>query len=92
MRPLEKSMIAQGSSTISFIRMLGGAAGVSLCGIVLQWRMAVHAADPTLNTKAAQLISFHECFALLTALCLLALLAATQLRSPHSDATKTKPD
>ena len=83
MRPLEKSMIAQGSSAISFIRMLGGAAGVSLCGIVLQWRMAVHSADPALSAKAVQLISFHECFALLVGFCLIALVAATQLRSPH---------
>ena len=90
MRPLDKSLIAQGSSTISFIRMLGGAAGVSLCGIVLQWRTAVHTADPTLNAKAAQLIAFHECFALLTALCLIALVAATQLRSPHPPAAKAE--
>ncbi len=89
MRPLDKSLIAQGSSTISFIRMLGGAAGVSLFGIVLQWRMEVHAADPTLNDKAAHLIAFHECFALLTALCLIAMAAATQLRAPHPAASKS---
>ncbi|WP_353234997.1 DHA2 family efflux MFS transporter permease subunit [Diaphorobacter ruginosibacter] len=82
MRPLEKTLIAQGAGTISFIRMLGGAAGVSLCGIVLQWRMAVHAADTTLPTEAGRLAAFHECFVLLTALCLIALAAATQLRAP----------
>jgi len=80
MRPLDKSLIAQGAGTISFIRMLGGAAGVSLIGIVLQWRLAVHAADAALDAKAGQLMAFHECFALLTALCLVALAAATQLR------------
>ena len=44
MRPLDKALISQGSSAISFIRMLGGAAGVSLCGIVLEWRLAAHGA------------------------------------------------
>jgi hypothetical protein len=28
--------VPQGSSAINFLRMLGGAAGVSLCGIVLE--------------------------------------------------------
>lgn len=36
MRPLDKELISQGSSVIGFVRMLGGAAGVSLCGIVLE--------------------------------------------------------
>lgn len=82
MRPLDKTLIAQGSSTISFIRMLGGAAGVGLSGIVLQWRMTVHAANAALSPQAAQLKAFHECFAMLTLLCLLAFVAATQLRPP----------
>ena len=42
MRPLDKTLISQGSSVIGFVRMLGGAAGVSLCGIVLEWRLGVH--------------------------------------------------
>lgn len=86
MRPLDKTLIAQGSSTISFIRMLGGAAGVSLAGIVLEWRLAVHAAEAGVDAKAAQISAFHECFGLLTALCLLALAAATQLRAPKVQA------
>lgn len=86
MRPLDKSLIAQGSSTISFIRMLGGAAGVSLFGVVLQWRMEVHEADATLSTQAAHLLAFHECFVLLTVLCLIAMAAATQLRSSQPEA------
>lgn len=81
MRPLDKALIAQGASTISFVRMLGGATGVGVCGIVLEWRLAVQAAQPGLNAAAARTAAFHECFALLTVLCLLALLAATQLRS-----------
>jgi hypothetical protein len=38
MRPLDKALIPQGASAINFLRMLGGAAGVSLCAIVLEWR------------------------------------------------------
>ena len=33
MRPLDKSLISQGSSAIGFLRMLGGAAGVSHHGV-----------------------------------------------------------
>ena len=86
MRPLDKALITQGSSTLSFIRMLGGAAGVSLCGVVLQWRLSAHAAHSGLASQAARMTAFHESFALLTALCLIALAAATQMRSrpqPH---------
>ena len=88
MRPLERTLLPQGSSTISFIRMLGGAIGVGLCGIVLEWRLAVQAADPSLSALQARITAFHESFAMLTGLCLLAFIAATQLRSaaPHKPA------
>lgn len=88
MRPLERTLLPQGSSTISFIRMLGGAIGVGLCGIVLEWRLAVQAADPSLSALQARITAFHESFAMLTGLCLLAFVAATQLRSaaPHKPA------
>ncbi len=82
MRPLDKALISQGSGTISFIRMLGGAIGVGLCGIVLEWRLDVQMANPALTAVEARMAAFHESFVMLTALCLLAFLAATQLRSP----------
>ena len=81
LRPLERSLISQGASTISFIRMLGGAAGVGLSGIVLEWRLAVHTAEMALTLPQARLQAFHETFWLLTLLCLLALCAASQLRA-----------
>lgn len=84
MRPLDKALIAQGASTISFIRMLGGAIGVGLCGIVLEWRLAAQAANPSLTDLQARVAAFHESFVMLTVLCLLAFAAATQLRSPSS--------
>lgn len=88
LRPLDKTLIAQGASTLSFIRMLGGALGVGLCGIVLEWRLAVQAANPALSVVEARTAAFHESFGMLTALCLLAFAAATQLRPP---AAKPRP-
>jgi EmrB/QacA subfamily drug resistance transporter len=83
-RSLDKALIPQGSSVISFIRMLGGAAGVSLCGIVLEWRLNVHGDNlAAAATSAARLAAFHESFVLLAALCALALVAAWQLREPQ---------
>jgi EmrB/QacA subfamily drug resistance transporter len=91
MRALDPALIPQGSSAINFLRMLGGAAGVSLCGILLEWRIAAHGdslANPA--TSAARLAAFNEVFWVLSALCALAVLAAWQLRSPHpADRPKT---
>jgi len=81
MRPLPKALIPQGASGINFVRMLGGAAGVSLCAVVLEWRLAAHGdslANPA--TSAARLAAFDEVFMLLAGLCALAICAAWQLR------------
>lgn len=84
MRPLDKALISQGSSAISFIRMLGGAAGVSLCGIVLEWRLAAHSATLAgTAASASRSAAFAETFLMLTGLCLVALAAAWQLREPE---------
>ena len=83
MRPLAKPLIPQGASAISFLRMLGGAAGVSLCAIMLEWRLAAHGdslANP--QTSAARIAAFDEVFLMLAALCALAIFAAWQLREP----------
>ena len=81
MRPLDKTLISQGSSVIGFVRMLGGAAGVSLCGIVLEWRLGVNGDSlATAATSAARIAAFGETFLMLAGLCLLALIAAWQLR------------
>ncbi|MGJ7495134.1 MFS transporter [Variovorax sp. RT4R15] len=83
MRPLARPLIPQGASAISFVRMLGGAAGVSLCAIVLEWRLAAHG-DSLANplTSAARLAAFNEVFLMLAALCAIAICAAWQLRQP----------
>lgn len=94
MRPLAQPLIPQGSSAISFIRMLGGAAGVSLCAIVLEWRLAAHG-DSLANaaTSPARIAAFDEVFAMLAGICALAVCAAWQLREapPPRDTPPAEP-
>nr|WP_315228008.1 MFS transporter [uncultured Limnohabitans sp.] len=84
MRSLHANLIPQGASAINFLRMLGGAAGVSLCGILLEWRLAVHG-DTLSNpaTSAARLAAFDDVFLMLAAVCAFALIAAWQIREPR---------
>lgn len=83
MRGLERHHIPQGASVINFLRMLGGAAGVSLCGIVLEWRLAAHQTVLSgAGVSADRLAAFDETFMLLAFICLLALVAARQMRHP----------
>ena len=66
--------------------MLGGAAGVSLCGIVLEWRLAAHGVALAGSASSpARIAAFSESFLMLAALCLLALVAAWQLREWQPD-------
>lgn len=82
MRPLDKTLISQGSSAIGFLRMLGGAAGVSLCGIVLEWRIAAHGASlSSKGSDAARIAAFGETFVMLALLCTVAMIAAWRLRA-----------
>jgi EmrB/QacA subfamily drug resistance transporter len=85
MRPLPKPMIPQGASSINFLRMLGGAAGVSLCAVILEWRLAAHG-DSLANAASspARLEAFDEVFVILAAVCALAICAAWQLREKPS--------
>jgi EmrB/QacA subfamily drug resistance transporter len=85
LRPLHALLLPQGASAINFLRMLGGAIGVSLCGIVLEWRLAAHG-DSFANASSspARLAAFNETFFMLAALCALAMVAAWQLRAPTS--------
>ncbi|MBA2672972.1 MFS transporter [Ramlibacter sp.] len=85
MNTLDKALIAQGASAINFLRMLGGAAGVSLCGIVLEWRIAAHGdalANPA--TSPARIAAFDEAFLILAAVCALAIVAAWRLRDTEA--------
>jgi EmrB/QacA subfamily drug resistance transporter len=92
LRPLHESLLSQGSSAINFLRMLGGAIGVSLCGIVLEWRLAAHGdslANPV--SSPARLAAFNESFFMLAGLCALALVAAWRLRPPVTAPTSSPP-
>jgi len=72
MRGLPDDLISHGSSGINFLRQLGGAMGVSLAGIVLEWRLQVHPGDP--------LHAFHETFALLGLITACAVFAAWRMK------------
>lgn len=82
MRGLGFDLIAQGASTLSFLRMMGGAIGVSLVGIVLEWRLAAHQvslSDSTLH-GAARIRAFDETFWFVCVICALAMLAAWRMQ------------
>ena len=82
MRGLGHAHIPQGASVINFLRMLGGAAGVSLCGIVLEWRVAAHGFRlDTASTSPERLAAFDETFFMLAAVCAVALVAALKLKA-----------
>ncbi len=83
MRGLPPALIAQGSSSINFLRQLGGAVGVSLAGIFLEWRIHARAGglDPA-APSGAEVLAFHETFALLALLTALAVAAALRMREP----------
>ena len=82
LRPLDKAEIPQGASLINFLRMLGGAAGVSLCALVLEWRLAAHGASLSGPTGAGRLAAFGESFLMLAAISALAMVSAWQLKGP----------
>jgi len=65
------TLISHGSSTINFLRQLGGAVGIGLVGNVLEWRLHAHAAAP--------ILAYHETFALIGTITALALVAAWRM-------------
>jgi EmrB/QacA subfamily drug resistance transporter len=73
MQGVSNTLIAQGSSTINFLRQLGGAVGIGLVGNVLEWRLRTHVAQP--------ITAFHETFALVGTITACATIAAWRMRS-----------
>ena len=71
MRGLPESFIAHGASTINFMRQIGGAVGISLVGIVLEWRLKVHVGEPVR--------AFHDTFGLIGLITACAVLAALRI-------------
>ncbi len=78
MRVLEPPLIAAGAGSMNFVRQLGGAVGVNLVGIVLEWRLQAYHAGGSAGTLRA----FHEVFVLMAGLTLAAAGAAWRMRVP----------
>jgi EmrB/QacA subfamily drug resistance transporter len=78
MQGVPNVLISQGSSTINFLRQLGGALGIGIVGNVLEWRLRAHAAQP--------LAAYHETFALIGAVTACAIVAAWRM-APGSGPT-----
>jgi len=70
---LAGSELAYASAAVNFVRQLGGAIGVNLLAVVLEWRSAV--AGPGDPARA-----FHECFAIVTLAFALAIIPAWSIR------------
>jgi EmrB/QacA subfamily drug resistance transporter len=83
MRGVEHSLIAQGASTLNFLRQLGGAIGVSLVGIVLEWRLAIHRSGSGIAAVDMdnRLHAFDETFFFVAVLCAIAVVAAWRMRA-----------
>ena len=69
MHGLPDIYISQGSSTINFLRQLGGAVGIGLVGNVLEWRLRTHPEAP--------LVAYHQTFGLIGAISACAIVAAS---------------
>ncbi|MGE5651171.1 DHA2 family efflux MFS transporter permease subunit [Noviherbaspirillum sp. UKPF54] len=82
MRGVDASLIAQGASAINFLRQLGGAIGVSLVGIVLEWRLSLYPA----GAPGVSLRAFNETFLLVALICASAILAAWRMMPVHHPA------
>ena len=65
--------LAYASSSVNFVRQLGGAAGVNLLAVVLEWRLGTYG-------PAAAARAFHECFALVTCAFAVAIIPAWFIR------------
>jgi len=86
MRALDTPRIPAGTSTMNFLRQLGGAVGVNLVGIMLEWRLQTHAALGAAGTLRA----FHEVFVLMALLTAAAAVAAWQIRGPAPGAAASR--
>lgn len=87
MRGVDSSLIAQGASAINFLRQLGGAIGVSVVGIVLEWRLAVYQAGLAGQPRdlSGRMHAFNETFLLIALLCATAVLAAWRMQASHAE-------
>ena len=78
MRGLAPHEVPQGASAISLLRQLGGAVGVSVVGIFLEWRLRLHGDAP-----GAALLGFRDTFWLIAAITALSVIAAWRMHDPR---------
>ena len=73
--------IAYAASSVNFMRQLGGAIGVNLLAVLLEWRLQVHAGN------GGAILAFQECFWVVTIAFAAAIIPALAIRQHTSRAT-----
>jgi Na+-transporting NADH:ubiquinone oxidoreductase subunit NqrE len=82
---MEPSYLAYASAAINFARQLGGALGVNVLAILLEWRNLVHQHVVAGDAIAqARTLGFHDCFWVVTMIFVLALIPAWLMRKRRS--------
>ncbi len=74
---LDAQASSHAASSVNFLRQLGGATGISLVGIFLEWRLRTHAA-----LAESAVAGFSDTFWLVAAFSALATLAAWRMKLP----------
>jgi len=75
---LDERYIAYAASSVNFVRQLGGAIGVNLLAVLLEWRLGVHGAGGATT-------AFQECFWVVTIAFAAATAAAWSIRRHRPD-------
>jgi MFS transporter, DHA2 family, multidrug resistance protein len=82
---MEPSYLAHASAAINFARQLGGALGVNVLAILLEWRNLVHQQVVAGDAFAqARTLGFHDCFWVVTMIFVLAVIPAWLMRKRRS--------
>ena len=98
MNGTDRSLIPQAASIMNFMRQLGGAIGVSLAGIALDWRLGAHGVTLAAEeTGIAQRIrAFDETFVGVAVVCAAAAIVAIGMRPapalPRAPGATLSPD
>jgi len=92
LRNLAPAELPQAAGVTSFLRQLGGAIGINLVGILLEWRLAAHGlSGHGLVPPLARVPAFRECLFLLAGITFAAAAAAVFLGVRKRSATRTDP-
>lgn len=75
---LDERYVAYAASSVNFVRQLGGAIGVNLLAVLLEWRLGVHGAGEAVT-------AFQECFWVVTIAFAAATAAAWSIRRHRPD-------